>query len=181
MSASRTTRKPPKMRELLQDPIFRKMMTTSITVPKIVGLPFAVYALKTNERWVGKLFENYASAFEMLKTILSPMNRDHYIDASLVCRSGLHEPPVRFNWESLTFSWCGRCRRPTTYKRDQGLHALRSAPILSTDEPYRCYFCGMRKVNQPHYQPIMMTKAEHEALLKLEEGTDYDKPTRRRR
>lgn len=176
MSASRTTRKPPTMRELLQDPIYRKMM---VTPPNPPAFNWSVFALKTDGRWTGKTVAGYGEAFSILKVLLK--QAENFVDVALVSKARLFEPPVRFNWESLTFSWCGRCRRPTTYKRDQGLHALRSAPILSTDEPYRCYFCGMRKVNQPHYQPIMMTKAEHAALLKAEEGTDYDKPTRGRK
>lgn len=176
MAGSKTTRKPPTMRELLDDPIYKKML---LTIPQNDN--WAVYALKTNGRWVGRIYESYREAFEMMRTIIAPMNREHYRDVSLVSRASLHQPPVKFIWETHTFDWCGRCRRPTTYKRDQGLHALRDAPILSTDEPYRCFYCGMRKINQPGYSPIMYTPEELAAQQKAEQEAVNDQPARGRR
>jgi len=168
---------PPTLKELLKDPLYRQMFIRPIVQPG--KNPWAVYALKNNGRWVGKVFPDYIQAFEMVKIIISQMNDAHYVDVSIVSRASLHSPPVKYMWQTSKFDWCGRCRRPTTFKRDQGLHALRGAVILTTDEAFRCFYCGMRKAGQPDYKPIRYTQAELDAMAKA--GEEYDQPTRGRR
>lgn len=177
MAGSKTTRKPPKMRELLQNPLYRKMMVTPVNPP---AFSWSIFALKTDGRWTGKTVAGYGEGFSILKVLLN--QTENFADVALVSKARLFGPPVKYLWEDVdVFDWCGRCRRPTTFKRDQGLHALRNAPILSSDEPYRCYFCGMRKVNQPEYHPIMYTAEELAAIAKAEQEEVFnDKPSKRR-
>jgi hypothetical protein len=76
---------------------------------------------------------------------------DDYLDVSIVNKRYL-TAPLRSLTTALDvaglsrYPWCPRCRRPTYYGAfTEKHHALRLQPALTTDEPFRCYYCGIRK------------------------------------
>jgi hypothetical protein len=71
------------------------------------------------------------------------MRSGKYRDVALVSRRMLFEPPVSVRHTiEYPFEWCPRCRRPTMYRALQRHHAV---VVLTLQDPYRCYFCGIRR------------------------------------
>jgi hypothetical protein len=141
---------PPNLRTLLTDPIYRSyfLRPPAPVACQMIGQPWQVY-VKTivagpedvpEVRWRGGRFRTYADAFACAKRQLKAAD-----DVVIVSRAVLYRPPDNFGW-SPGLEWCGRCRRPTRYAVRRNHHALRGAPVLTDDEPYRCYYCGARRV-----------------------------------
>jgi hypothetical protein len=165
---------PPTLRQLLEDPIYRKMFTTpprpSFCQTVAGARPWVVYRRTTGEtaegdavtRWTGALCVDYPTAFRCARDALRALDGDElaYSDVALVSRSVLYGPPRGFQWFSYPgghlMYWCGRCRRPSNFRYRPKHHALRNAPALVRDpaEAKRCYYCGMRWLGMPAYRSL---------------------------
>lgn len=140
---------PPKMRELLEDPIYRRFVLKTPTLP--LGcrppLPWQVWGLRTDDRWAGKRFSTYAEGFDLVKKMLKdPL----YQDTAIVCLPTEFGPPAGFHVPPL-MDWCGRCRRPTIFRRSRNHHATRKWAVLAEDNPYRCFYCAARQPTHRWY------------------------------
>jgi hypothetical protein len=165
--------KPPTLRSLVEDPAFRHYMKTLPALPNNIswGTPWAVIALRTDGKWMMGKYALYPHAWQMTVRL---MRDDHIEDVSLVSRRRLFLPPTRTEdykvrvkkpssgrvvIEKRTrvvpilahlivypYSWCVRCRRPSSFELFTSHHAIpRSVPIDPTAP--RCTFCGMRDAN----------------------------------
>jgi hypothetical protein len=139
--------KPPTLKELLADPVYRKYFLTQPNLPHAATLldnPWFVFAQQYDGKWLGRPLSNYARCITMMKTLYSA--RDDIRDVSIVSRRVMFGPPDNFSWHARTDwqadGWCSRCRRPTLFRKDAGLHALRQSPVIQPGVR-RCYFCGM--------------------------------------
>ncbi|QNJ59560.1 hypothetical protein PP997_gp60 [Gordonia phage BigChungus] len=103
--------------------------------------PWAVVAISREGKY-GKVHrDDFKSAFSTAKKILQ---RDDIHDVSIFCKNRISIVPS-FADEIMTPAedWCGRCRRPSIFKRYGTRHpALRDAPVIVADQR-RCYFCGI--------------------------------------
>lgn len=139
------------MHALLDDPAYRRQFKTIPRLPESLqwGQPWAVWARRVDGGWRGALTATYRDAWGVVvKAVRSPL----YEDVSVVSRRMLFDPPADVVWDEVYFSWCFRCRRPSSFIVRPDHHALRGAPARITDptEPRdRCYYCGMRIVAMP--------------------------------
>lgn len=141
--------KPPTIHTLLEDPAWRRMVkrVPLLAPPLRWGHPWAVYARRMDGRWTGGTFATYRDAWlVVVKAVRNPS----YEDVSIVSRRQMFGPPEDFVWD-WPFEWCSRCRRPSSFIVRPHHHALRSCIVLTSDDPYRCYYCGMRRVAMPAY------------------------------
>lgn len=150
---------PPSMTALWDDDVYRAYLERNPRIPDNLkhGQPWMLVAHRPHGSgkppWGHKLFTRY---FDALDYGLDLLDR-HYDDVSIVSRRKLFRPPVDFVW-GHQFAWCGRCRRPTLFRNPKGdkpHHALRNASAIITstlEDLHRCYYCGMRRVAQPHYK-----------------------------
>lgn len=145
--------KPPHLAALLGDPIYRKYIKT---IPRLApslawGTPWAVWARTIEGKWKGGQFPTYADAWAVVvKAIRSPSIED----VALVSRRQLFPPPTPAYMRDVEFrgyDWCSRCRRPSSFAIRPRHHALRTSPVLTLDDPLRCYYCGMRRCAMPTY------------------------------
>lgn len=171
------TTTPPTLRDLLQIPAYRKYFATN---PRLTSHtrsePWQVWiasldpSSRTSLRWKGGKFHTYKEAYQVVGKALAartPQGKHRYYDAVIVSRVQLFAPRHMLtpSLSALTaehnlmidtmeeeLSWCGRCRRPSSFPwASRRHHALRSVPALTTDEPYRCFYCGIRKASMPRY------------------------------
>jgi len=142
---------PPDIRELLQVPEFLRMMKTAPWLPQNLrqGDPWRLWALKNDGVWVTLEYPTYADAWRVLvKAVRAP---ERFQDAAIVNKRRMTAPPDglerALRRAGFTGPWCPRCRRPTYFGAFKPTHhALRLMPVLSEDEPFRCYYCGIRRV-----------------------------------
>lgn len=142
--------RPLTMRELLADPIYRPYLLKTPRLP--VGcqssLPWRVWGLRTDDKWAGKEFPEYREAFELVKTMIKD---DRYVDVAIICKPTEFGPPAGFQIPPL-MDWCGRCRRPTVFRRTYNHHAMRKWPVIANDDPLRCYYCAARQPEHRWYR-----------------------------
>jgi hypothetical protein len=139
--------KPPNMRELLDDPIYRKFV---MTIPRLSpslawGNPWSVWARKIDGRWMGGHFHTYRDAWAV---VVKKVRDTSFEDVAVVSKRQLFTtlPLGGHGWRiPWGYEWCSRCRRPTSYAIRPQHHALRTSPVMTTDDAYRCYFCGARR------------------------------------
>ncbi len=133
--------KPPTIRELLDDPAYRRFMKQLPSPePKAIGLPWFVYAQKGQLQWRGKGFVTYADAWP---TFVKVVRNDAYVDVALVSKRVLYKmPPEIAHIMSWPFEWCPRCRRPTMYELFKRHHAMRGNIFAS--RAARCVFCAIK-------------------------------------
>lgn len=172
---------PPTIFDLLDDPVYRAYMKRVPTAHFSLsyGQPWQVWARTEDGRWLTRKFDTYAAAWNVL--VKYYRRRGEIGDIALVSRRLFYGPPGEWRkvkvkranktpvGQPLTFrydieerwyptfawdaglEWCGRCRRPTTFRKlwpDH--HALRRQPCLSTDDdPVRCTYCGVRRTATP--------------------------------
>lgn len=145
---------PPTLRELREDPIYARYIGRNPRLPENVrgGMPWQIVARRHVEApgstWALKLMPSYADAY---RRVLRMIEDTQWEDMAIVSRRTLFKPPVGFTWDEGRFRWCGRCRRPTLFRFMRSHPALKNAPVLTDDEPFRCYYCGMRQVAQPTF------------------------------
>lgn len=164
---------PPRMRVLLDDPVFRAYMKK---VPpdhpaNMTGEPWQLWVRTAEGRWLTRKFETYRDAWPRFVSSMKA-----HSDVSLTSRRVFYAPPgefyrvkVRlakptasgvthrtetrwrqlFRWE-VGLDWCGRCRRPVYWQPlSRSHHSLRSAPAMTTEDNIRCMFCGIRWIATP--------------------------------
>jgi len=141
---------PPTLHELLTFPDYERYFSVPPVMPSCVELrnPWQVWGQKWEGGWATKLCTEYPTAYRLTCDLLT--KTDVYSDVCLVSRSVLHPCPIPLrNLWPQEFEWCARCRRPTVYQeglipkgtRKRGM----AGPVLTADEPYRCYYCGARR------------------------------------
>ena len=148
------TSRPPTMSELLKDEYFRGMMHRNIVLPSnltssTLSPPFALWRLTDDSRWQRGQYQTYAEAFAAMRRQLA---RDNTLDVAIVSKRKMFPPPIGFKWNQRHFSWCARCRRPSTFRLRYTHHALRGVET-TMDESVRCFYCGIRQVALPRYKP----------------------------
>lgn len=152
---------PPTLRVLLNNQRYRAYLKKIPRVtPSSSGFPWQVWAQKTNGKWASRLCPTYPDSYKLVTELYPDSN---YKDLCIVSRSRVFPEPGRLAvrgsgkdsytvfvpslrfWDPA-FEWCGRCRRPTRFRYcPEGHRALKNAPAITFDEPYRCYYCGARR------------------------------------
>ncbi len=144
--------KPPTFRQLIQEPLYRRYLRR---VPRFspcdLTHPWQVWGLQATAvtptpHWKSRLCDTYNEAYFLARQLHG--KRDEYLDICMVSRSILHPFPrsLRGLYDPSLYTWCARCRRPSTFRfMPEGHRALKGAPTITNDEPYRCYYCGIRK------------------------------------
>jgi hypothetical protein len=162
--------KPPSMRVLMEDPLYRAYMKRVPVDPhpfNVSAKPWQVWIDRGQGKWSTGTFSSYRAAWPHFVAALKADNPD----VTLTSRRVFYAPPgewykvrVRCNvtlkhpdgkrietrWRQLWFwdiglEWCGRCRRPVYWMplfADH--HALRRFPAVTDDENRRCTICGIR-------------------------------------
>lgn len=142
--------KPPSIQELIRIPEFRAMMKKRPFLPPHMqhGTPFRLWALTVDDRWLTKQYATYDEAWAVAVPRIK--DTDKYADVCITVKPLLTPrtitiehamKPLYLGWE-----WCGRCRRPTMFRAfPPSHHALRLQPLLTDDDPFRCYYCGIRR------------------------------------
>lgn len=155
--------RPPTLHDLVKIPQYRDYLRILPEMPEGVDLnnPWQVWARKVEAGWTSRLCTDYTTAYAIVRYLLR--QTDKYDDVCIVSRSVLFGEPGRLvvtagsytefvsdfhgAWDPDLYPWCARCRRPTVYRVYQAVHrALRTAPVISADEPFRCYYCGARRI-----------------------------------
>jgi DNA-directed RNA polymerase subunit RPC12/RpoP len=142
---------PPTIHALLDDPVMRAYYRQVPRLPATLewGDPWMIWARTPTNQWGKKLFPTYAAAWSRAVECIKDPAR--FSDVAVVSRRFFYPPPAHATWERGQ-EWCSRCRRPTEFRyRDETHHALRGA-VLGEDEPFRCYYCGIRRIAMPEYE-----------------------------
>lgn len=148
------TSRPPTMSELLEDEYFRGMMRRRLVLPDnltgpTLSPPFLLWRLTTDGRWQRGQYADYADAFRAMR---KQLEKDDTADVAIVSKRKMFLPPIGFKWNQRQFSWCARCRRPSTFRVRYTHHAMRGVET-TTDESVRCFYCGIRQVALPRCKP----------------------------
>lgn len=147
---------PPSIHDLLEIPEFRRMMKVNPWMPPSMkwGNPWRLWALKESGVWVTKEYPTYGDAWRVALQAI----RADYPDVCIVNKRHLTPIPRALDRALVTASfgrwwWCARCRRPTYFGAyTEKHHALKLQPTLTEDEPFRCYYCGIRRAMVKEYQ-----------------------------
>jgi hypothetical protein len=147
--------RPPTIHDLLDDPVYRKMLLTPPAIPGPLtwGDPFMLWAQREDGVWASKAFPTYRDAWAKAVPIIK--DRDKYTDLAIVSKRVFLPPPRLATWP-VSLSWCSRCRRPSSFQawdpaRHHALKRSARQAILTDDEPYRCWYCGIRRCAMPYY------------------------------
>lgn len=156
------------LRELLQDPDYKKYFTKVPVLPAHYTpdvKPWKLYVLKAGEdKWRSKRYGTYGDAFAGLKKMLPSID-----NAAINCPGLSFMPPIKnyrikgrfldkaekkpliksvvwkpkIDADMAGHNWCPHCRRPTVFKM-AGLPARRMGDfVLPPDEvSLRCSICG---------------------------------------
>jgi hypothetical protein len=146
------------LREQLQDPYFRKWITTPPKL-RVVGTkpPWVVYVQReVDGNWAKAEFMTYAKAFNFVKK-----NLKKYHDFAINCRrQGFQPPVVRIGGVKKVYKlppgtvdghvWCPHCRRMTLFR----YFTHRRHPVLGQVDPNsaRCVICGVRLESITRYR-----------------------------
>lgn len=146
---------PPDLRRLLKDKVFRRMMTRQPHIPDNLTRegstpPWHVWLLTTSGTWKRGRYHTYSDAYNLMRRKL----RDESVeDIAIVSVRYLMAPPVGFRWNYHQYPWCPRCRRPSLFFERYEHRAVKSIPDVYVDEPFRCFYCGIRRAAFPRYLP----------------------------
>lgn len=145
---------PPNIRVLMEDAAFRKMMRTRPRLPANLlrpqlSPPWLVWVLTTGGKWKKGNFSTYDEAYKKFKEMLE---REGTEDVCITSKRFLMPPPEGFRWQSSKFPWCPRCRRPSLFQYKLNHRGI-DFPEIVTDEPIRCFYCGIRQGAFPRYSP----------------------------
>lgn len=166
---------PPTVFDLLDDPAYRAYARTqpephfSLTY----GYPWRIWLRTADDRWKTGEFATYTQAFN---TMVRACKRADTADVALVSKRLFYAPPGvwtpyrvkvpprgniparieereryvhTFHWDA-GLSWCGRCRRPTVFRKlYSDHHAIRALPVVSADNVRRCVYCGISEEGTP--------------------------------
>lgn len=152
---------PPTLAELWDDPIYQKYLDRTPRLHANISqtTPWMVVAHRPvtvpGPTWATKRFTTYDEAIDRALLLIEPTSQ--FDDAACISLRKFFKPPLNFTWDNIRYSWCGRCRRPTLFKKPQPgkiHHALRHAAAIITDPGEnlrRCYYCGIRRPTNPTY------------------------------
>jgi hypothetical protein len=168
--------RPPTLRELAGDPVYRTYLRTPPRLPESLrwGFPWRLWVERSHTpyetRWLTKKYHTYTEAWNKAVAVL---RHPETIDVCIVSIRHFFDPPIvhtqklrnkktkrviirQIYWlPEPQFDWCFRCRRPSTFTMlPSDHHALRTQAVVSPESPYRCYFCGIRRAGMPsarHY------------------------------
>lgn len=140
---------PPTLRSLVDDPLYRAYVRKVPSLPATLrhGEPWNVYVLTSQGKWKKGKFATYQQAWPVVMRALR--DKDGVVDVSLVSVRWPFYPPDNYVWDDAFFPWCYRCRRPSRFDYCTSHHALLSAPVLTEDDPFRCFYCGVRRAYAP--------------------------------
>lgn len=132
----------PVLRELLRDPVFKRMFVAKPRLHENLahGNPWRVWVLKPSDKWATVEKPTYAAAFAVVKAQLAFAK-----DAVIVSKRQLFSPPPNLTW-SPAFQWCSRCRRPVRFGYFRTHHAAQNSLMQDQLEfDARCPYCGIRR------------------------------------
>lgn len=133
---------PPTIHELLQDPAAKALLLKAPKLPGNTAEPFRVWGIRHDDKWAGKLFPDYRSAFDLVRKMIK--DRDTYADVVITCRPVAFARPQSVHLPPGT-DWCGHCRRPTVYRRMRSHAAMKKWPVVEPDPDIkRCWYCAAR-------------------------------------
>lgn len=145
--------RPPDMRTLLEDPVYaaftrrRPKLAPHLTHPSL-SPAWQVWVLTTAEKWRKAEFSTYDECYALMRKQLALTTVS---DVAIVCKRRMVAPPDGYVW-SDHFPWCARCRRPSSFTIKYNHRALRGHEV-TYDEPFRCFYCGIRQAATPRYSP----------------------------
>lgn len=141
---------PPTFRELLRDPVLKSNILKTPRLPAgcRTSEPFRVWGIRHDDKWAGKSFPDYASAFALVKKMLG--QPDKYADVSIICRPVAFGPPAGLEMPR-ELQWCGHCRRPSVFRRVYDHPVMRRWPVVSDEEVVRCFYCAARQQRVWHW------------------------------
>jgi len=141
---------PPTIHDLLAIPRFAAMMDRTPRMPENLnwGTPWRLWVLRDDGTWGMKEYEEYQRVWAVAQKAIADTSR--YQDVCIVSKRRLIRPSdsLRDAVRRAGYNgvWCPRCRRPSYFGSFTARHhALKLQPTLTQDEPYRCYYCGIRK------------------------------------
>lgn len=151
------------MRELLEDPIYKKWIRTTpqLHVFSASGKPWRVWAQrKRGGGWSRREFATYVEAFNFMARLL----RDEFHDATVCSKIHGFQPPVVRDkrtqqkrhhvpgkpGQSDKHMWCPHCRRPTVFTTFLKHHAFDR--LLYNTYTARCAICGIAETAIRHYR-----------------------------
>lgn len=142
---------PPTLSQLLEIEEFRRMMKTRPWLPENLswGNPWRLWVQLDTGKWLTKEYPDYASVWKKAVYLIREVGTVE--DVCIVNKRYLTRPSRALDRAIIqaqfgNFHWCPRCRRPSYFGAfTPKHHALRLMPALTEDEPFRCYFCGIRK------------------------------------
>lgn len=145
--------RPPTLRVLLEDPIYKGMIRRRPKLPAnlqrdMLSPAWQVWVLTESERWRKGEFPTYDDAYRVMKKHL---DREDILDVAVVSKRYLMPPPLGFRWQARKYPWCPRCRRPSLFTVSYNHRALRGVEAVTFDEPLRCFYCGIRQAAFPRY------------------------------
>lgn len=163
--------RPPTLRELAGDPVYRAFLKRPPQLPDNLswGMPWRLW-VERDTKWLTKKYHTYPEAWRKAMTVYK---NPEVTDVCIVSMRHFFDPPVANTKRMINtrtkqvitrevywlpdppFEWCFRCRRPTLFTSlPPDHHALLTQPTVSPDSPWRCWFCGIRRVGMPsakHY------------------------------
>lgn len=141
---------PPTIHDLLDIPRFAAMMGRTPSMPANLawGNPWRLWVLRDNGTWGQREYASYDDAWAVAQKAIAATDR--YQDVCIVSKRRLIRPSdsLRDAVRRAGYNgvWCPRCRRPSYFGSFTAKHhALKDQPALTNDEPFRCYYCGIRK------------------------------------
>lgn len=142
--------RPPTFQQLVKGyPAYRKYLRRrpKPNASQKLNHPWQIWTLRDDRRWRSRLCVDYDEAYGIVVGLYRQESPP--VDIYLISRTTLYKQPLSLMGlvrDYPQLEWCGRCRRPTTFRyMPEGHRALRGAPVLTTDEAYRCYGCGIRR------------------------------------
>lgn len=138
----------------MQDEYFRAMMRRRPKLPANLirpdlSPPWRLWALTTGDKWKSGRFDTYDEAYAKMRELLKKESID---DVAITSVRFMMPPPIGFRWSSRKYPWCARCRRPSTFFYRLQHRAVDFEEIV-TDEPMRCFYCGIRQAAIPKHSP----------------------------
>lgn len=147
---SLTLIEPPAFRDLLKDAELKRYILRTPRLPGSMPTPnpYRVWGIRHDEKWAGKLFQDYRDAFDLVKTMLK--QTDKYADVVITCRPVAFGPPAGYDMPK-GMQWCGHCRRPSVFRRMYAHPVMKKWPVISDDEVMRCFYCAARQQRFWHW------------------------------
>lgn len=167
------------MRELMDDPIYRAYMKKVPPTDFNPNPAYVLWVNVDNtNRWLTGTFQDYRSVWpEFVKrhragnydatissrrTFYAPPGEYRTVKVKLATPRTNPQTGVvtthrveqqwrqTFSWDDWRDEWCGRCRRPVSFRPlFETHHALSRWPVVSDEDNMRCPICGIRRSAQP--------------------------------